>query len=408
MDKKMKMNWEELSAGDFASSGSRKLIFAADWAPIRRFEPVMADNPTGCYGDTLELLQSADLRIVNFECTLRGDGQPVRKGGPNLSAAEKHLECLKAGGFEIASLANNHIFDYGPEGYQATARAFQQLSINFFGAGMDLEQAQKPLIHDLDGLRIGFCGFTEGHDLSGADKNIPGVAPWDPEECFRQVTELKKECDLVFVLPHGGIEFSAWPAPYCIDAYRRIAEARPDAIIAHHPHVPQGMEFYHGVPIFYSLGNFLFYQETELVHRKHGFLVELSVAKDGLHGFKLHPYGIDDCGVHLLKGDKKTEFSRLIKALSRPFDQDPYAGYHGALKERWYSGYAAGEFRKAVSFFDTDTMKAAAVFRNRMTTLQHTALWIPMFDRVVRGKIDDAPDWCTEMEHEFLNKKYKI
>ena len=91
---------------------------------------------------------------------------------------------------------------------------------------MDLEQAQKPLIHDLDGLRIGFCGFTEGHDLSGADKNIPGVAPWDPEECFRQVTELKKECDLVFVLPHGGIEFSAWPAPYCIDAYRRIAHRR--------------------------------------------------------------------------------------------------------------------------------------------------------------------------------------
>lgn len=399
------MHWEKLSAGNPASTDSKKLIFAADWAPIRHFETVMADDPSGCYGDTLEVLQSADLRIVNFECTLQGNGTPVRKGGPNLSAAEKHLECLQAGKFEIASLANNHIFDYGPEGFQATVMALQQLSISFFGAGMNLAQAQKPLITSLDGLKLGFCGFTEGHDLSGAKENTPGVAPWDPEFVCQQVKELKKECDLVFVLPHGGIEFSAWPAPYCIDAYRRIASARPDAIIAHHPHVPQGMEFYNGVPIFYSLGNFLFYQDTALVHRKHGFMVKLAVSKDGLRGFQLHPYGINDNGIHLLKGEEKTAFSCLLKTLSRPFEGDPYAGYYGALKERWYSGYAAGEFRKAVTHFDTAPLKAAALFRNRMTTLQHTQLWIPMFDRVVRGKIDDAPAWCTEMEHEFLNLK---
>ncbi|MBQ9336641.1 MAG: CapA family protein [Lentisphaeria bacterium] len=400
------MDWTALRAGDPDAAGSRKLIFAADWAPIRRFESVMADDPAGCYGDVLPLLQSADLRIVNFECTLRGDGAPVRKGGPNLSAAEKHLECLKAGGFEIASLANNHIFDYGPSGFQATARALDRLSVRYFGAGMDLSEAQKPLIYDLAGLRLGFCGFTEGHDLSGAGENTPGVAPWDPDAVRRQVAELREECDLVFVIPHGGIEFSAWPAPYCIDAYRRIADARPDAIIAHHPHVPQGMEFYRGVPIFYSLGNFLFYQETRLVHRKHGFLAELSVGKDGLRGFRLHPYRITDRGVDLLPETERTAFGELLQTLSRPFEEgDPYVGYHGMLKERWQSGYAAGEFRKAAGFFDSDPIKAAALFRNRMTTLQHTQLWIPMFDRVVRGRIGDAPDRYTEMEHEFMNKE---
>lgn len=399
----MVMDWENMSAGDPAASGSRKLIFAADWAPIRHFESVMAADPAGCYGDVLPLLQSADLRIVNFECTLAGDGTPVRKGGPNLSAAEKHFECLKAGGFEIASLANNHIFDYGPAGFQATCRALDRLSVRYFGAGMDLAEAQRPLTVELDGLRIGFCGFSEGHDLSGAGENTPGVAPWSPEQVCRQVAELRKSCDLVFVIPHGGIEFSAWPAPYCIDAYRRIAEARPDAVIAHHPHVPQGMEFYRGVPIFYSLGNFLFYQNTKLIHRKHGYLVELSVGKDGLRGFRLHPYGIDDRGVHLLKDADRTGFGCLLEKLSRPFTGDPYEGYYGALKERWHSGYAAGEFRKAAGHFDTDPVKAAALFRNRMTTLQHTELWIPMFDRVVRGTIDDAPDWSTAMEHEFMS-----
>ena len=399
----MPMDWEKMSWGDPAAAGCRKLIFAADWAPIRHFESVMAEDPVECYGDVLPLLQSADLRIVNFECTLTGEGTPVAKGGPNLSAAEKHLECLKTGGFEIASLANNHIFDYGPAGFQATCRTLDGLSVRYFGAGMDLAEAQKPLTVELDGLRIGFCGFTEGHDLSGAGENTPGVAPWRPEQVCLQIAELRKSCDLVFVVPHGGIEFSAWPAPYCIDAYRRIAEARPDAVIAHHPHVPQGMEFYRGVPIFYSLGNFLFYQNTKLIHRKHGYLVELSVAKEGLRGFRLHPYGIDDRGVHLLKDADRTGFGRLLKKLSRPFAGDPYEGYYGALKERWHSGYAAGEFRKAAGHFDTDRVKAAALFRNRMTTLQHTELWIPMFDRVVRGTIDDAPEWSTAMEHEFMS-----
>ena len=398
----MVVDWNNMSGGDFSGAGCRKLIFAADWAPIRKFESVMTENPAGCYGDTLPLLQSADLRIVNFECTLRGSGKPVIKGGPNLSAGEQHLECLKAGGFEIASLANNHIFDYGPEGFQETRRTLESLSIRCFGSGMDLAEAQKPLIYDLNGIRIGFCGFTEGHDLSGAGEHTPGVAPWRPQQVRNQVVELRKQCDLVFVIPHGGIEFSAWPAPYCIDAYRLIADARPDAIVAHHPHVPQGMEIYNGVPIFYSLGNFLFYQNTSLIHRKHGYLVELSVDKEGLHGFRLHPYGISDAGVNLLKGKDLADFSRLFKTLSRPFEGNPYEGYYGLLKERWQSGYAAAEFRKAVEKFDTDSMTAAALFRNRMTTLQHTQLWIPMFDRVVRGKINEASDWCTAMEHEFL------
>ena len=65
----MEMHHDGLSAGNPASTDSKKLIFAADWAPIRHFETVMADDPSGCYGDTLEVLQSANLRIVNFECT---------------------------------------------------------------------------------------------------------------------------------------------------------------------------------------------------------------------------------------------------------------------------------------------------------------------------------------------------
>ncbi len=399
-------DFNTLRGSDGTKTACRSVMLTGDWGPIRDFASLMAEEPEACYGDTLELLRRADLRIVNLECTLQGNGKPVPKCGPNLLFEERHLPCLKAGGFQIATLGNNHVFDCGPEGFQATCSALKDLNIAYFGAGMDISEAQKPLIYSLGDIRIGFCAFTEGHDLSGAAVNKPGPAPWDPGFVHDQVLELKKTCDIVLVIPHGGIEYSAWPPDYTIDAYRLIADAKPDAIIAHHPHVPQGFEIFNGVPVFYSQGNFLFYQPTNHLYRKQGYLAELEIAKDGLHGFRLHPYGIDNRGTHLLKGAELTAFCGIFREISRPLtEENPYLGYYGALKERWHEGTPAKDLCDDDASFETDPERAAVVWRNRMTTLQHTHLWITMFDRVTRGVIDDAPEWSSKMEREFLQKK---
>lgn len=399
------INWTDGSWSDNISDSSlKKIVITGDWAPIRHFETVMADEPEKCYGSTIDVLDAADLRIVNLECAMEGKRRII-KAGPNLPGSRKHIPCLKRGGFEIATLGNNHVFDYGAEGYRNTLGILNELGMKYLGAGMNREEAREPLIYNLDGIKIGLINFTEGHDLSDAGENKPGVFGWHPEAACAMISELKKECDLVFVIVHGGIEYCAYPPGYCIEAYRKLAGEKPDAVIAHHPHVPQGIEIYQGVPIFYSLGNYLFYQETDLAHRKHGYLLELEVSRSGLHGFKIHPYGISDSGVDLLRGEKYQEFLRLVQDISRPFKGNPLDGYHGVLKERWDSGFAKAEFERIGGFFSSDLIKAAALLRDRMSTLQHTGLFFPMFDRVVRGIIDDAPDWAVKMEHEFLNKK---
>ena len=380
-----------------------RIMIVPDWAPIRKFASVMEDTPEECYGSTLELLRSADLRIVNLECAIDGN-TPVLKGGPNLSGHRSHLRCLACGGFEVATLANNHVFDFGQEGFRKTAEALKECGILHFGAGLNRQDAEAPLILHLGNLKIGLTGFTEGHDLSAATDDSPGVAGWNPERVLHTIRELRRQCNIVLVIPHAGIEYCAYPPRYCIDAYRRLAMAKPDAIVAHHPHVPQGIEIYHGVPIFYSLGNFLFYQETNLFHRKHGFMLELEVSESGLAGFRIHPYQITDKGCDLLPKERRSGFFSLLQALSRPFAGNPYEGYYGVLRERWNSGFAGNEFEKVVRFFQNDPLQAAALLRNRMTTLQHTGLYVPMFDRVVRGIIDEAPDWATAMEHEFMNR----
>ena len=404
------VDWKSCRASDGKNCDCKKILIAADWVPIMdahkvpAYDRVMSEEPVKCYGGVLEVLKRADLRVVNLECAVNGK-TPVIKSGPHLRADERHIPCLKAGGFDIATLANNHVFDYGAEGYRSTCRVLDELGIRHFGACEDDREAWTPLVYDLDGVKIGFVSFTEGHDFTAAAPGKPGVAGWDIPRARAAIRELKQECDAVIVIPHGGIEYAAHPSIYCIDAYRELAAERPDAIVGHHPHVPQGLEIHNGVPIFYSLGNFMFHMNTPFYYRRRGFTVELEVAKDGLHGFRMHPFFISDNGLVLLQGNEAEEFVALLKRLSRPFEGgDPYAGINGFFKLYWHNDPLA-QFRQAVELFPKDPLWAAAMIRNRTTTLQHTGLHLPMIERAIRGEIDDVPAWSEEMEREYMTRK---
>ena len=407
----LKIDWEHGCASDGSGVECKRIIITGDWVPfwdIARgayYDRIMAERPAECYGGTLKLLHDADLRIVNLECAIEGE-KPVVKSGPHLCAFKRHLPCLAAGKFDVAALANNHVCDYGPEGLQKTRRTLDEMGIRYFGAGMDDAEAWQPLVCEVGDLRIGLVGFTEGHDLTAAAPGKPGVAGWDVPRARAAIRELKKSCDVVIVIPHGGIEYAAHPSKYCIDAFRELAAEHPDAIVAHHTHVPQGIEIYDGVPIFYGLGNYLFHHMTPLHFRRHGFIAELEVAKDGLHGFKMHPFFIGQEGLEVLEGEKRAGFFATIRRVSRPFEpgEDPLSGFHATLKYRWQT-IPFSQFTTIAKHFESDPVKAAAMLRSRLTTLQNIGLTVPMYDRVARGIIDDAPDWAVESEKEYMTRE---
>ena len=407
------VDWKNGSGSDGRDTGCKRIIVTGDWVPCwdvakgSYYDKIMAEHPVECYGETLDVLKSADLRIVNLECAIDStSGKPAIKSGPHLCAEPRHLPCLQAGGFEVAALANNHIFDYGVDGFQNTRKTLDKLGMRYFGAGMDDEEAWKPLVCDVNGLRVGLVGFTEGHDLTAAAPGKPGVARWNVARAREAIREAKKNSDVVIVIPHGGIEFAAHPSKYCIDAYHELAEERPDAIVAHHPHVPQGIEIRNGVPIFYSLGNFLFHHMTPLHYRRHGYLVELVVDRDGVHGFTLHPYFVGPEGLELLHDTKRDRFFATLREVSRPFDpgEDPLSGFYATLKYRWQT-IPFAQFTAVAKHFESNPVKAAAMLRSRLTTLQNTGLNIPMYDRVVKGLIDDAPDRALELEREYMTRE---
>src|SRR5512137_2226686 len=99
-----------------------RILIASDWAPIRAFEPVVSRDPEAVYGDLLPVLRDADLRIVNCECALTRARKPVWKSGAVFKGRPAHVAGLTAVPFDVACLANNHVFDYGRAGFRESFR----------------------------------------------------------------------------------------------------------------------------------------------------------------------------------------------------------------------------------------------------------------------------------------------
>jgi poly-gamma-glutamate synthesis protein (capsule biosynthesis protein) len=190
---------------------------------------------------------------------------------------------------------------------------------------------------------------------------------------------------------HAGLEYIPFPPPYVQRAFRSIIEAGADCVVAHHPHVPQGIELYQGRPIAYSLGNFLFYQPTDLYWRKVGFLLELKVAGGTVEGFEVRPYGITEAGVRALDRKEKAEFRKALRRISRPL------GTATGVRKAWeaYLAYYGIEGLKKeiggiLETIEAEPPKGAAMLRNRITTPQHAELWRDLLTRFIAGRA--APD----------------
>ena len=278
----------------------------------------MRDAPESIYGDLLPILRRADLRIVNCECALASASAAVWKSGAVFKGEPSHVKGLTAVPFEVACLANNHVLDYGVAGLRETLRVLSRARVRTVGAGLTDAEALAPLSLRVNGQAIHIVNISEGEDLTATDGG-PGVFGWDITLAAAQARALKKLGGVVIVIAHCGLEYVPFPPPYVVSAFRALIEAGADCVIGHHPHVPQGIEWWQGRPIIYSLGNFVFYQPTPLFHRKIGFCVSLQCEGRRIAAVELHPYRITDAGLRRLDAKEAQAFSRNLTRLSHPF-----------------------------------------------------------------------------------------
>lgn len=380
------------------------IVIASDWAPIRALEPVVRTAPDSVYGDMLPVLRGADLRVVNCECALTAAGKPVWKSGAVFKGLPAHVAGLTRVPFDVACLANNHVLDYGVRGLRDTLDILHRNGIRTVGAGLSLEEASSPLTVRVKGTRVTILNFSEGEDLT-ASRGGPGVCGWEIDRLADLVRRSKKRGDAVIAVGHAGLEYVPFPPPYVVEAYRALAEAGADCVVGHHPHVPQGLEVRDGRLIAYSLGNFVFYQPSDLYYRRTGFCLRLHIQGDRLSSYDVLPYRITEQGLRKLGRREEAEFLNKVGLASKPLASGP------GIAEAWQAYlayYGPGGFKKEVlgilEKMDTEPRKGAAMFRNRITTLQHSELWRDALTRLMAGKESPVPAGMTRLIREWFTR----
>ena len=387
-----------------AKDGEASIIVAGDWAPIRALEPVVRSAPDSVYGDMLPVLRAADLRVVNCECALTAARKPVWKSGAVFKGSPVHVAGLTRVPFEVACLANNHVFDYGLRGFRDTLDVLRRNGIRTVGAGLTFGEALSPLTVAVKGTRVTVLNFSEGEDLT-ASRGGPGVCGWEIDRLVRLVRMYKLRGDFIIAVGHAGLEYVPFPPPYVVGAFRALAEAGADCVIGHHPHVPQGLEVRGGRLIAYSLGNFVFYQLSDLYYRKTGFCLEIRVRGNKLASFELHPYRISERGLRKLGGLEKTGLLERIERISRPLRT---ASGPAEAWQAYLAHYGPAGFRREVldilDKMESEPRKGAAMFRNRITTLQHSELWRDALTRFMAEKAAPSRPELARLIREWFKR----
>lgn len=286
------------------------------------------------FAQVKDVTTKADLFVVNLECPFTDRGAKIPKNF-NFRARPELAAALAVGGVDVASIANNHLMDYGPEGLFDTLTALDTLGVKYFGAGRTLSEARKPALVESKGVTFAFLGYfflgeknIEPKEVIATDEQ-PGVAGhFSDVAALKAMVEAdvraaKQKADHVIPFFHWGREGQPNPEPYQVELGHAAIDAGASAVVGSHPHVLQGVELYRGRPIAYSLGNFVFGGNWN-PRDKRTALLELVFDKDSVKEVKLLPAYSDaypevPVQPYLATGEKAEAVLAHLAAISAKF-----------------------------------------------------------------------------------------
>ena len=285
------------------------------------------------------LIQSCDLKVVNFEVPLRPEIEMPYQKTERFYQNDDAPAFLKNLGFNLFQMANNHAFDWGEAGFLKTKDALGDAA---FGAGT-YEEAYQVKVVEVKGLRIGFMALSFSA-YTGVFDDVTnheglGCAFVDDLRVNHDIIEAKKGVDYLFILPHDGIEYIDVPLPETMARYRDFIDYGADGVIGTHPHCPQGWETYKGKPIFYSLGNFLFnskegydYRATNRPHWYEGLCVMMTIEDGTLSWEVINTRNVDNVAIALDSNEDRIKHNtRICNYLA---DKEAYWSYLDPICEK--------------------------------------------------------------------------
>ena len=287
-------------------------------------------DTSSCFDETImEHMQKADICFADNEFPYTTRGTATVGKDYTYRADPANVQLMLDLGVDIVSIANNHTYDYGPDGVLDTLETLDNAGIARVGAGKNLAEASETKFFDLDGLRVAFLSGTrvEWVELTkGATETEPGVfRTVDPELLYQRVREAREQADVVIVYIHWGIEGVDYLEEYQQTVGKGLVDAGADAVVGDHTHCLQGIEFYKDKPIIYSLGNFWFNAKTQ-----RSVLAEIHVTGTRSdHELRLQylPAMQSDCTISYISDPgQQSQYYRYLESISDGivFDEDGY------------------------------------------------------------------------------------
>ncbi|MBI3043397.1 MAG: CapA family protein [Betaproteobacteria bacterium] len=242
-----------------------------DGMPLERYSELV--RPT---------LASADLRVGHCERQYSTRGESVYGDAPHGRQPPEMADIFSDCGFDVVTIASNHMYDYGPDALLDTRMLFERKGMQVTGAGRNIEEARKPAFVEKHGIKFGFVAYCSVIPPGGeAGPTKVGVSPlrvktWyeprgphapvrvmtAPEErdlrmIVDDIAALRKQVDIVIPIFHWGVIWAPRIiADYQVEVAHAVIDAGADLVLGHHAHVPKAIEVYKGKAIFYCLSNF--------------------------------------------------------------------------------------------------------------------------------------------------------
>ena len=245
------------------------------------------------YENVSPVIKKSDFALCNFEAPSSNDSSKKINKKFSFNVNPDYLTYLRKAGFNLANLANNHSIDMGRDGLINTISNLQNAGITPFGAGINQDSASLPIIIEKDNIKIAVFGYLE-FMLEGIvyNKNKAFAAYGNFEKFCNEISKYRNLVNHIIVTIHWGREDVSIPNSRQTEMAHAFIDAGADLVIGHHPHVLQSVEKYKNRLILYSLGNFIFDNNTG--PRSNSAIFSCTFNRDEIKDYKLIPINIHD------------------------------------------------------------------------------------------------------------------
>ena len=307
-----------------------KFLFVGDVMLGRLVNDILRERPPVYpWGNTLPIFQGVDVRICNLECVISDKGTPwlLTPKVFHFGSDARNVETLKIAGVNAVSLANNHALDYGYDAMLDMLKILDDAGIHHAGAGVNFEEASRPVIFEIGRKKIGFIAFTDNEPDWESATEIPGVfyVPIDihdkrAKRLFEIVRQTREKTDFLIVSIHWGPNWGYRPQPEHIPFGHTLIDAGADVVFGHSCHVFQGIEIYNDRPVIYSAGDFIDdYAVDEIERNDQSFIFTLETHNSKIFRLRLYPTVISDFQARLATQNEAKEITNKMRQLCAEF-----------------------------------------------------------------------------------------